>query len=72
MSYHLNQAMDPTTTDLRDEFLSEDDLMLKDLTWEELLAWWNEWLRQAQITNDQDRDSYSHGVFDSDPAPASE
>ena len=62
--------MKPTTTDLRDEFLSEEDLALKDLTWEELLAWWNEWLRQAQITNDRDRDSYSHGVFDFDPAPA--
>lgn len=63
--------MKPTRTDLRDEFLSEEDLALKDLTWEELLAWWDEWLRQAQATNDRDRDSYSHGVFDFDPAPGS-
>ena len=51
------------TSGMRDEFLSDEDLDLKNLTREELLAWWNEWLRQAQATNDVDRDEYSHGVF---------
>ena len=47
----------------RDEFLSEEDLDLKNLTWDELVAYWNQWLLQAQATNDLDRDEYSHGVF---------
>ena len=57
---------------LRDEFLSEEDLDLRNLTWEELLAWWQLWLEQAQATNDLDRHLYSHGVFRSEPplAPA--
>ena len=46
-----------------DRFLSEEDLDLQTMTWEELLAWWNLWLEQAQITNGVDRDEYSHGVF---------
>jgi hypothetical protein len=50
-----------------DRFLSEDDLDLRELTEEELYAWWNEWLRLAQATNDQDEHLYSHGVFDRDP-----
>ena len=33
------------------------------MTWAELVAWWNLWLEQAQITNGMDRDKYSHGVF---------
>jgi hypothetical protein len=37
-----------------DRFLSEDDLDLRELTEEELYAWWNEWLRMAQATNEQD------------------
>ena len=40
--YHSKQAMASTTNELGDEFLSEEDLALKDLTWEELLAWWNQ------------------------------
>ena len=48
---------------LPDEFLSEEDLALRDLTWDELIAWWNEWLLMAQATNDLDARSYSHGVF---------
>jgi hypothetical protein len=48
---------------LRDEFLSEEDLDLRHLTWEELDAYWTQWLEQAQATNDRDRRSYSHGVF---------
>lgn len=48
---------------LRDEFLSEEDLDLQNLTWEELLAVWNQWLEQAQATNDLDEHEYSHGVF---------
>ena len=46
-----------------DRFLSEEDLDLQNMTWEELVAWWNLWLEQAQITNGMDRDEYSHGVF---------
>ena len=46
-----------------DEFLSEEDLDLRNLTDEELIAYWNAWLEQAQLTNDRDADTYSHGVF---------
>ena len=52
---------------LRDEFLSEEDLDLRTMTEAELYAYWDLWLRQAQATNDQDRHTYSHGVFRSDP-----
>jgi len=48
---------------MRDEFLSEEDLDLANLSWDELIAQWNAWLRQAQSTNDADADEYSHGVF---------
>ena len=54
----------------REEFLSEEDLDLVNLSWEELMAYWNLWLRQAQATNDLDAALYSHGVFDRDPAVA--
>ncbi len=47
----------------RDEFLSTEDLDLENLTWDELLAWWDHWLREAQAWNDDDADEYSHGVF---------
>jgi hypothetical protein len=50
-------------TEIRDEFLSEEDLDLQTLSREELFAYWDLWLRQAQASNDADRDSYSHGVF---------
>lgn len=53
----------------RDEFLSDEDLDLRNLSDEELEAYWNLWLLQAQITNDADRALYSHGVFARDPAP---
>jgi hypothetical protein len=56
----------------RDEFLSEEDLELKNLSWEELIAWWNEWLRMAQNSNDLDEYTYSHGVFRTAPRPAPE
>ncbi|HEX5012122.1 MAG TPA: hypothetical protein VFY71_17175 [Planctomycetota bacterium] len=52
----------------RDEFLSEEDLDLRNLSWEELLAWWDLWLRELQASNDRDAHRYSHGVFDVDPA----
>jgi hypothetical protein len=55
-------------TDLRDEFLSEEDLDLRNLSQEELIAYWNLWLEQAQATNDLDEAFYSHGVFERDPA----
>lgn len=48
---------------IRDEFLSEEDLDLRNVSEEELFIYWNMWLEQAQITNDIDKYSYSHGVF---------
>lgn len=51
----------------RDEFLSEEDLDLENLSTEELDFYWRLWLTQAQATNDLDRAAYSHGVFDRDP-----
>lgn len=55
-------------TGIRDEFLSEEDLDLRNLSQEELIAYWNLWLEQAQATNDLDEALYSHGVFARDPA----
>lgn len=52
---------------MRDEFLSEEDLDLRNLSEEELLAWWQFWIEQSQSTNDWDAHLYSHGVFRSDP-----
>jgi hypothetical protein len=49
--------------ELKDEFLSEEDLDLVNCSNEELDAWWNLWLEQAQSTNDEDANAYSHGVF---------
>ena len=54
----------------RDEFLSEEDLDLRNLSEEELIAYWNLWLEQAQATNDLDEHTYSHGVFQNTPFPA--
>jgi hypothetical protein len=58
--------------DFRDEFLSEEDLDLQSLTDEELDAVWTAWLYQAQITNDEDRYTYSHGVFTHEPVGSEE
>ena len=52
----------------RDEFLSEEDMDLQNLSDEELFTYWMLWLRQAQATNDEDAPFYSHGVFERDPA----
>jgi hypothetical protein len=52
----------------RDEFLSEEDLDLQNLTDAELSAWWLQWLLMAQATNEDDAGAYSHGVFPWDPA----
>jgi hypothetical protein len=49
--------------EMRDEFLSEEDLDLATMSYDELEAWWNIWLEQAQITNNEDKNDYSHGVF---------
>lgn len=57
---------------VRDEFLSEEDLDLQALTIEELAAYWDHWFRQAQATNDADRWTYSHGVFEEVPEVARE
>jgi hypothetical protein len=54
----------------RDEFLSEEDLDLANLSQHELIVYWNLWLEQAQATNDLDAALYSHGVFERDPAVA--
>jgi len=54
--------------EMRDEFLSEEDLELQDLSDEELFAYWDFWLEQAQATNDLDRHTYSHGVFATEPS----
>jgi hypothetical protein len=53
----------------RDEFLSEEDLDLRNLSDEELVAYWNLWLEQAQATNELDAHLYSHGVFEREPGP---
>ena len=50
-------------SELRDEFLSEEDLDLQNLSMEEIMACWDVWFSQAQETNDSDRWTYSHGVF---------
>ncbi len=50
-----------------DEFLSEDDLDLKNLSEAELAGWWNAWLVAIQATNDEDQFDYSHGVFRGEP-----
>ena len=56
----------------RDEFLSDEDLDLRNLTEEELFACWDLWLLQAQATNDLDRHTYSHGVFTVEPEAAAD
>ena len=52
---------------MSERFLSDEDLDLVNLSWDELLAWWNLWLHQAQCTNDLDEHLYSHGVFRVEP-----
>ncbi len=52
---------------MSERFLSEEDLDLANLSWEELLALWDLWLRQAQATNELDEHLYSHGVFRVEP-----
>lgn len=56
-----------SANELRDEFLSEEDLSLKELTEDELFAYWELWLLQAQATNVLDEHRYSHGVFQNEP-----
>jgi hypothetical protein len=53
--------------EMRDKFLSEEDLDLRNLSEEELYAWWDLWLEWAQATNDMDEHTYSHGVFTKEP-----
>ena len=52
---------------IRDEFLSEEDLDLRNLSPEERDRLWDNWLRQAQATNHLDQHLYSHGVFTVEP-----
>lgn len=49
--------------EMRDEFLSEEDLDIRNLSEKELFAYWDMWLAQAQVTNEYDKNLYSHGVF---------
>jgi len=58
--------------ELRDEFLSEEDLDLRNMTEEELANYWNMWLYQAQATNETDKHKYSHGVFTVEPCAGDE
>lgn len=51
------------TLETNDQFLSEDDLNLRDLSWEELLCAWDVWLRNASATDEEDAAEYSHGGF---------
>ncbi len=53
--------------EVKDEFLSEEDLDLRNLTEEELYTYWEIWFYQAQVTNDLDEHTYSHGVFTVEP-----
>ena len=55
--------------EIKDKFLSEEDLDLRNLTEEELFEYWNSLLQQAQITNDLDQYTYSYGVFTIEPLP---
>jgi hypothetical protein len=57
-------------TSIHQEFLSEEDLDLENLSWEELLVVWDLWLKQAQSTNQEDRQTYEHGVFTWEPSAA--
>lgn len=52
----------------RDEFLSEEDLDLRNLTDDELQVWWLQWPHLAQASNDLDAGACSHGVFTWDPS----
>lgn len=53
----LSMNAEPT-----DHFLSENDLDLRDLSWDELLVEWNAWLLLASATDADDPD-HEHGVF---------
>jgi hypothetical protein len=60
-------STDPARHTLQDEFLSVEDLDLRNLTAEEVAACWEVWFTQAQSTNDDDQWTYSHGVFEEVP-----
>jgi hypothetical protein len=59
----MDHRPEQPTPAIRDEFLSEEDLDLRTMSEEELCAYWNLWLEQAQVSNDLDANEYSHGVF---------
>ncbi|MEM9282505.1 MAG: hypothetical protein AAGA96_11810 [Verrucomicrobiota bacterium] len=67
MSTEENKIADPPLYPQADQFLSEEDLDLKNLSWEELLAVWEDWLKQASSTDEMDAHLYSHGVFQTEP-----
>lgn len=55
---------------IHQEFHSEEDLDLENLSWEELLVVWDLWLKQVQSTNQEDPQTYEHGVFTWEPSAA--
>ncbi len=50
-----------------DQFLSEEDLDLQNLSDEELDAVIDAWLHAASVTDADDENLYSHGVFTTSP-----
>ena len=54
--------------EIKDEFLSEEDLDLRNMSREERFALWDMWFRQAQAANERDAQTYSHGVFTVEPS----
>ncbi len=46
-----------------DQFLSEDDNSLREMSHVELIRAWNDWLAAAQSTNAFDAEEYSHSAF---------
>ena len=63
----INESRNPMFVALKHEqFLSEEDLDIENLSFEELISTWNWWLSMMQSTNEMDEDDYSHGVFRSD------
>jgi hypothetical protein len=49
--------------DATDQFLSEEDMDLRNLSWGELLGQWDAWLHAASATDKEDAGEYAHGVF---------
>ena len=46
-----------------ENYLSSEDIDLLSMTIEERLKAYTFWLKQMQVTNEQDKYDYTHGVF---------